>query len=189
MTIECFNVQMARLRETFGARAYPSTREELIAKALKHLDDAAITTLITGFIASAKHAPTVEDIAKGAREFNSQKHTYALGEHRPREIAKCFDCADSGFVRVKRLANHATWAKWHEGSAPCHCYRGKLAIEAAKRLRSPVDLGAQYNHLWRSSYEIMPYHSAQPPTFTPPVRDVDAVVERALGEGERGGER
>ncbi len=81
---------------------------------------------------------------------------YALGEIQPRGIAKCWDCGDSGFVRLTRKQEFEEWARWSSGSAPCHCPRGAELISAAARRSPPLDLGPQFNDLWKTSYSINP---------------------------------
>lgn len=163
MTEYCFTTQIARLRAVFGEKPFHQHRLEIIHRATKALPDQAFEQICSLFLTEMKYAPMPKDFIEASREFKRGSRPYALGELQPREIALCWDCADSGFVRIKRLENYEPWAKWEVGSAPCQCLRGKFAIEAARRHKSPVDLGPQFNIAWRKSYEIMATHGPNAP--------------------------
>lgn len=82
--------------------------------------------------------------------------SFALGEIQPKNIAKCWDCGDSGFIRLRRLPEYEEWATYESGSAPCHCDRGLALIAAGKLRKPPIYFGPQFNELWTKSYEIDP---------------------------------
>jgi hypothetical protein len=133
-------VQIDRLVDTYGDKAFSDQRVHLIWEAVEHLDYANVITLVDAFIRSEKNPPLPADFATAAREFRPQGKRYALGEIQPREIARCWDCGDSGFLQ---FTNQRC-----SGSCPCHCIRGEQLIEAGKRMRSPTDFGPQYRDEW-----------------------------------------
>lgn len=91
---------------------------------------------------------------------------YALGQIQSKDEAQCWDCADSGFIRLTRKEVYEPLAKFESGSAPCHCDRGRAVISAALRKSPPLDLGPQFNELWLKSYEICPEYTEKSGIFS-----------------------
>lgn len=114
-----------------------------------------VIAIIDHFIRSSRYAPMPADIAELVARSGASGKSKALGEIRLRSEAKCHDCADSGFIRLSRLPAHEPWAKYLDGSAPCHCHRGRQLIEAGRRLKEPHDFGPQYSDHWSRSYRIL----------------------------------
>jgi len=152
-----FRLQVDRLVDTFGERAFSDQRETMIWEMVQGLDYDFVIAIVDSFIRGAKQAPLPADFSEAIAK--AEKHgakLYRLGENRPKEIARCRSCADSGFARVVRKDGADAWAKWSHGSAPCHCARGRELIEAGRRMRpSPFDLGGQYGDHWTKSYRII----------------------------------
>lgn len=157
ITKEQFRLQIERLADTFGDKAFPDQRVHMMwESAQEHLYPTVIS-IVDQFIRNSKSAPLPGDFAEALSASRSQKRKYALSEMRPKEICQCFDCADSGFIRLVRNEQFEEWAEWASGSAPCHCHRGRMAIEAAARKpKGPIDLGPQFSDHWLSSYTVVP---------------------------------
>lgn len=162
ITREQFALQIDRLIDVWGDKAFSEQREYLIWEAVDGLQYAQVIALVDGFIRSSRNAPLPQDFIAAASEFESKKLRYMLGEEKPIDEAACKDCLDSGFIRLTRRTEYAKWAVYSSGSAPCHCFRGKDLIAAGKRRKRPIDFGAQFNETWLASYDIeRPYK----PTF------------------------
>lgn len=160
ITREQFHLQIDRLVDTFGDRHFPDQRVQMIWEVVDGLSYQTVIAIVDSFISESKHAPLPVDFKKAVRESGHKARQYALGEIQPKEIAKCWDCGDSGFIRLKRKENFEEWAKWQTGSAPCYCFRGKQLIEAGKRNpKGPIDFGPQFNDRWKNSYEIISAHA------------------------------
>lgn len=155
---EQLEIQLDRLEATFGDKPFSEQRALMIWDAVRHLDYPSVCVIVDSFIRSSKFAPLPEEFFKAAREFQPQSREYALGEAKPRGLARCNDCADSGFAPVIRLDTFEDWAKSASGQAPCHCDRGRELIEVGKRMRRPVEFGPQWGELWRTSYRISPMY-------------------------------
>ena len=113
-----------------------------------------------------KQTAIIDRMFENSQKAVSTPKKYALGEIQLKEESKCWDCADSGFVRLKRLENYESWAKFKTGSAPCHCLRGKELIEAGLRKKERVDFGPQFGERWKKSYEIIPEYTELSGIFT-----------------------
>lgn len=161
ITREQFQLQIDRLTDTFGDKAFPDQRVSMIwESAQEHLYPTVIA-VVDQFIRNSKSAPLPGDFAEALSASKSEKRKYALGELRPKEICQCMDCADSGLIRLTRKESFEEWAKWSSGSAPCHCFRGRMAIEAAARKpKHPLDLGTQFSDHWRNSYSVIREYEA-----------------------------
>lgn len=169
MTIqrEQLDIQLDRLSEAFGEKNFGEQRSRMVWIAVEGMEYQDVISICDKFIREFKHAPLPKDFLEAAREYNRNATTWALGEIRPREIAKCFDCGDSGFVRVQRRATYDKWAVYSMGSMPCHCDRGRELIEKGKRrAKGAIDLGAQYGDYHAKSYAKIPAHSASEPSFS-----------------------
>lgn len=155
-----FQIQIDRLVDTFDDRYFSDQRVHMMWQAADGHEYHTVIGVVDSFIRSSKQAPLPADFSAAFAEIsrNSGHRKYSLGEIQPEEICKCFDCGDSGFVRVIRKPQFEEWAKWNAGSAPCHCDRGEKLIEAAKRQKSPTDLGGQFSEHWMQSYSVMPAH-------------------------------
>lgn len=165
ITREQFQLQIDRLVNCFGAQKFPDQRAAMIWDDVSGLPYATVIAIVDTFIRNAKHAPTPGDFLEAVKASGAQAKRYALGEIQPEEIARCLNCGDSGFIRLIRNEIYEEWAKWSSGSAPCHCYRGKQAIEAAKRKpKNPIDLGPQFNERWLKSYSINPAYKRKQAT-------------------------
>lgn len=159
ITREQFLLQVQRLCSTFGDRNFPEQRSAMIWDSVKDLDYEPVIGIVDGFIRGSKSTPLPIEFSEAAKEIRKGMGAkqYALGEVQPQNIAKCWDCGDSGFIRLRRNQEHDEWAKWHIGSAPCHCYRGRDLIAAAKRMKKgPTDLGPQFSDNWKKSYTVLP---------------------------------
>lgn len=154
-TREQFLIQMDRLKDTFGERHFPNQRTAMIWDMISELEYQILISIVDSFIKRSKYAPLPIDFSEALKEYEPKQKRYSLGELQPKEIAKCWDCADSGFIRLERLEKFDKWARWHSGSAPCHCHRGKQLIDAGKRMKRPIDFGPQFNNSWLSSYKII----------------------------------
>ena len=159
ITRDQFRLQMERLKDAFGDHKFPDQREVMLWESSEGHDYGVIIHVVDMFIRNSKTAPLpsefAEAVGKAANSLGARK--FALGEIQPSDKAKCWDCGDSGFVRLVRNETFAPWAKWSSGSAPCHCLRGRDLIAAGKRMRpSPVDFGPQFSDDWHSSYSINP---------------------------------
>jgi hypothetical protein len=153
-----FAIQMERLTDTFGDKFFSEQRAHMMWQSVEGLEYPTVIAIVDSFIRSSKTAPLPVDFALAASEATKGRtRKFALGELQPQEVASCWDCADSGFIRVKRNETFEEWAKYDFGSAPCHCTRGALLIEAGKRLpRNPIDFGGQFDETWKKSYTVMP---------------------------------
>ncbi len=161
ITRDQFQLQIDRLADTFGDRFFPEQRTLMIWDYVRGIEYSIVISIVDGFIRGSKTPPLPSDFSQATAEVaRSSGRKYALGEIKPREICKCFDCADSGFVHVIRIDGHDEWAKWENGSASCHCPSGRELIAAAKRMKSPTDLGSQFSEHWKKSYRISPEFSA-----------------------------
>lgn len=156
ITREQFRLQMDRLCDCFGDKYFPDQREMMMWDSAENHEYPTVIAVVDSFIRTSKTAPLPVDFSNALSESGGKKFKYALGELRPIEICQCMDCADSGFIRLKRKEQFAEWAKWQTGSAPCHCHRGRMAIEAAARKpKHPLDLGPQFGDRWRNSYSVV----------------------------------
>lgn len=156
ITREQFQLQVHRLCDTFGDRAFPEQRQIMIWDIVKAHAYEHVIHAIEGFIRSAKSAPLPKDFAEVMANYASKKR--ALGDCVPYDEATCKHCLDSGFIRVIRNETYEPWAKWQQGSSPCFCARGKELIEAGKRVKpQPIDFGPQFNENWFTSYSHLPY--------------------------------
>lgn len=151
ITRDQFQLQVDRLCDCFGDRHFPDQRVRMIWDSAEGNEYQTVIAIVDGFIRSSKHAPLPADFSEAINEATKgSKRKYALGELQPREIAKCQDCLDSGFIRLN--------SENVIGSAPCHCHRGKMLIEAGKRKnKNPINLGPQFNETWLKGYTIEPY--------------------------------
>ncbi len=153
ITRDQFQLQIDRLTDTFGGNKFPDQRSAMIWDDVSDLPYETVIAIVDTFIRNSKFAPLPGDFSEAVKACGIQIKRYALGETQPREIARCHDCMDSGFIRLTRNETFEPWAKWESGSAPCHCHRGKMLIEAGKRKpKDPIDLGAQFNDSWLRSY-------------------------------------
>lgn len=162
ITKDQFRLQMERLIDTFGDR-FPAQRELMIWESVDDLEYSQVIRIVDSFIRKSKTAPLPADFGEAValeRKSTGSK-TYALGELQPRETCRCLDCADSGFIRLERIAGHQAWAKFETGSAPCHCDRGALISRNQK-----YNLGPQFNDAWRSSYKILPAYESRVSTMS-----------------------
>ena len=152
VTRDEFQFQFSRLIDAFGDKGFSEQRELMIWSILKNLPYVAVIGIVDNFIRCAKYPPLPADFSEAVSKCGV-KGEMILGDIQ--EIAKCQDCDDSGFVRLERLPQHDAWAKWIQGSAPCHCNRGSMLIEAGKRMKPKAhDAGPQFNDYWRRSYRI-----------------------------------
>lgn len=157
ITREQFQLQVDRLCDTFGDKHFPDQRTHMIWDDVRAYEYPTIIAVVDSFIRNSKFAPLPGDFSEALKGAGAQKQRYSLGEVQPREIAQCRDCADSGFIRLKRIDTHEDWARWHAGSAPCHCHRGRMVIEAGQRKpKHPIDFGPQFSESWLKSYSIVP---------------------------------
>lgn len=184
---EMLDVQLERLEQAFGDKFFDDQRARMIWHAVEGLEYASVIEIADKFIREFKHAPLPKDFLDASREYTRSATVYKLGEIRPREIAKCFDCGDSGFVHVERLPEYDEWAVWHSGSMPCHCERGRKLIEAGRRrAKGAIDFGAQWNSYHAKSYRIEPAHypastfSGRPP---PIAKEGERTHRRSQLEG------
>lgn len=149
-----FFSQVKRLESAFGAKAFDAERCSMIRGNLRHLTGDQFERIVNQFINSKRPTdpPLPKEFSEAAASQNksSTQRKYFLGDIQPREMANCFDCADSGFVRLKRVDGHEAWAKFETGSAPCHCERGAMVSRNVK-----YNLGPQFNDNWKRSYEIL----------------------------------
>lgn len=97
MTHECFQSQMARLRETYGAKIYGAGREELILKTARDLADHAFERIVSHFIANARQAPLPKDFQDAAR---SEWRGRTIGPEGAQAPIECRWCNDGGVVEV-----------------------------------------------------------------------------------------
>lgn len=156
---EQLEIQLDRLEQTFGDKAFSEQRALMIWNAVSHLDYQSVIGIVDGFIRSSKFAPLPQEFFEAAKGYEAQSKNYSLGECVPREIARCLDCGDSGFAPVVRRHEFEAWALWESGSAPCHCSRGAEMLEAGKRRKpKPIDFGSQFNDRWKLSYSISPVY-------------------------------
>lgn len=157
ITREQFQLQIDRLEDTFGERFFPDQRTHMMWESAIGYNYNTVIAVVDSFIRSSKAAPMPSDFSSAMNEATREtRRKFALGELQPKEQAQCFDCADSGFVRLKRNEQFEKWANWQSGSAPCHCHRGRMAIDAAKRKpKNPIDLGSQFSDRWLNSYSIV----------------------------------
>lgn len=151
-----FQLQIDRLSDTFGERHFPDQRTHMMWGSVEGIEYATVISIVDGFIRSSKYAPLPADFSQAVCDATKgSKIKYALGDIQPPALAQCLDCRDSGFVRLVRLPQFETWAKWDSGSTPCHCGRGRELINKAKaRAKNPFTLGPQFGDHWRKSYSI-----------------------------------
>lgn len=156
---EQFRLQMNRMIDTFGDRYFPEQRELMIWECVEGLPYYTVIRLVDKFIRGAKHAPLPQDFSEAvASEMRAGGvRRLTLGDIHPREMSQCWDCADSGFIRLLRNSEHEDWATWPAGSAPCHCSRGRDLIAKAKFKN--YELGAQFCEHWKQSYTIVPAYT------------------------------
>jgi hypothetical protein len=159
ITRDQFRLQIDRLVDAFGDRAFSEQREHMIWEIVKPFDYPPIISVVDDFIRGSRHAPLPADFVTSTRSLGRGSRAYALGEIQPIDMAKCWDCGDSGFIRLRRKPTFDKWAKWDIGSAPCHCTRGWQLIETGLRRKVPLDFGSQFSDYWRNSYEVMPAYS------------------------------
>lgn len=157
ITRDQFALQIDRLIDTFGEKAFSAQREHLIWESVDGLEYANVIAIVDEFIRNSRHAPLPGEFSKAASDYRKHNKRYALGEVKPMELANCKDCLDSGFVLVTRKSEFQRWAKWQSGSAACHCERGRELIQAGLRRKSPIDLGSQFSDHWSTSYDIVGY--------------------------------
>ncbi len=163
ITKDQFYLQMDRLKDCFGDHKFPDQREAMLWEMVHGHDYAVMIYVVDMFIRNAKSAPLPAEFAEAIGKVSTGSKKYALGEIQPREIAKCHDCADSGFIRLERNETFEKWAKWITGSAPCHCDRGRLLIAAGTRTKpTPTDFGPQFAEHWLKSYSIVPSYPDGP---------------------------
>lgn len=153
------SLQLDRLIDTFGDKAFSDQRVALIWEVVEGLEYSQVIAVVDEFLKRSRYAPLPGEFSDALKDARRSRRQFALGDLQPIEIAKCWDCADSGFIRVVRKRDYESWAKWDSGSAPCHCHRGRMAIEAARKLKSPIDLGPQFSDRWRTSYEPNPAYT------------------------------
>lgn len=156
ITRDQFRLQIDRMVDVWGEKAFSEQREHIIWEAIKPYEYGQVIAVVDDFIRNSRQSPLPSDFITAARNMGRGKKDYALGEIKPQELAICMDCGDSGFIRLSRKPQYDSWAKWDIGSAPCHCPRGWQLIEAGLRRKQPIELGPQFNDFWRSSYDVMP---------------------------------
>lgn len=136
-------IQIDRLIDTYGDKAFSSQREELIWEAIQGLEYAQVIKMIDEFISRMRNAPLPSDFSESAKQY-SRKVGYALGENKPIEIANCKACLDSGLKGVKVQRDTYEKGGFVSGYGPCHCDRGAELIAAGKRRKNPIDFGGQF---------------------------------------------
>ncbi len=152
ITREQFFLQMDRLRDAFGDHKFPDQRESMMWEASEGQDYATVIRVVDMFIRNSKAAPLPGEFSDlmSKEALSSGKKKFHLGEIQPKEIAKCHDCGDSGFIRLVRNEEFEDWAKWERGSAPCHCDRGRQVSRSKK-----YDFGPQFSERWEKSYSVI----------------------------------
>lgn len=160
MTDGQFKIQLDRLKIAFGEKPFDHQRLYLIRDSLRHLSYEQFERMVDRFIREKKpnDPPLPKDFAEIAKIEGGQKRKIALGEYYPQELAECWDCGDSGFIRLVRNEDYDEWAKWDRGSAPCHCDKGRQVSQNKKH-----NLGLQFNETWKKSYSVLPCYTAQQP--------------------------
>jgi hypothetical protein len=153
VTRDQFALQMDRLIDAFGEKAYGAQREHLIWEAIDGLAYAQVIAMVSDFIGRMHKAPLPKDFSDAAAVCGRDKKRYALGEYQPLEQALCRDCADSGFIRLLRKDAFEKWAKWDTCSICCHCDRGAKAKDAAMRMQRPTEI-ARFDDRWLTSYAV-----------------------------------
>lgn len=103
MTQHCFDTQMARLKETYGARTYGPGREELILKSTRHLHDYAFEKIVSRFIADSRQAPLPKDFIDAANRERGG-HQRLLRDNVADPI-RCEWCNDGGVIEVTHTAD------------------------------------------------------------------------------------
>ena len=150
MTREIFDQQIGRLRVRWK-NAFDPEFVSLLANRIGDAPNDAFVEVVNSIIGSrpVSKPPLIEDFTTPLKAYaRSGRKRYALGEPQPN--ASCRDCQDSGFIRLVRKPEFESWARFHTGSAPCHCGRGKLVSQSAKH-----DFGPQFNDRWLKSYDIL----------------------------------
>jgi hypothetical protein len=171
MNFQDFDSQFVRLRQAYGERYFTIQHSEIIWRYVGELSLGEFSDVVENFIAESHKAPTPSQFSEAVKIYRKSKKPYALGELQPNPF--CRDCGDSGFIRLKRIVGFEPWAKFETGSAPCHCNRGKMAIEAALKIKgSPIDLGTQFNDCWATSYKIIQFTDM--PDFEPAINPSDS---------------
>lgn len=153
MNREVFHEQVKRL-QTRWKNAFDEEFVALLGAKMYAVSNETFVDVVNQFIGDrpVSKPPLLQDFmqATGAASRSSTKKVYHLGDIRPKALAECMDCGDSGFVRLRRRASHDEWARFEVGSAPCHCKQGKQVS-----LNQKYNLGPQFNRLWEKSYEII----------------------------------
>lgn len=101
MTQECFRVEMARLRDEFGAKHYTPNREDSIGRALISLPDTSVRRIVQHFVDSARYAPLPRDFQQAARAEQAQLGYAKIDK--PQAPIECHWCNDGGVVEVERI--------------------------------------------------------------------------------------
>lgn len=158
MNRDIFDQQIRRMQARWK-NAFDIEFVSLLALKMSQVNNEAFVETVNQFVGNrpVSKPPLIQDFIDATRGSNRAKKKYAYGDIQPKEIAQCWDCGDSGFIRILRNEVYEAWAKCAHGSAPCHCARGRGAIEAAARIpKGPIDLGPQFNNSWLKSYSKMP---------------------------------
>ena len=153
ITRDQFQLQIDRLEDAFGDRAFSEQRKHMIWESVAGLEYKAVIAVVDNFIRSSKYAPLPADFST-ATEGMGRDGRRALGAYS--DNPACGDCHDSGFVSVRRIEGHEEWARTESGSAACHCGRGReVLFRLANLPKNPVDLKSQWNQRWEKSYRIV----------------------------------
>lgn len=147
-----FYLQTERLVNAFGERSFPEQRTLMIWESVSGLEYGTVIKIVDRFIRESKTAPLPVNFFEAVKaESGAGPKRYALGEIKPKELAQCLDCGDSGFIRLERKDEFEEWAKWQIGSAPCACYRGRELVESGRK----HNFGPRFNEEWKKSYKII----------------------------------
>ncbi len=154
ITRDQMSLQIDRLVDVFGEKAFSEQRQHMIWEVLDGLDYKLVIGIVDMFIRANKYAPLPVDFSKACEGMDRGGMKRQLGEYA--EHPACGDCHDSGFVSVERKDEHEEWARCAGGSAACHCERGRQVLFTLRNSpKHPVDLKCQWGPQWEASYAIV----------------------------------
>lgn len=150
MTEYYFKEEMKRMYSLFGEKSYPEERLKSIWRTCQTLPNESFRGIVNRFVDSSKAAPLPDEFKKLAYE---EKKRLGIEikepESKPSAEAQCWDCGDSGNLKILRRETFEAWAKFPEGTIRCQCEVGQ---------KRPVSQGPIWNSQIAKSYTIDPVY-------------------------------
>jgi hypothetical protein len=168
MMLDDFQKQIARLTSTYGDKAYPPERVQILWAQLRHCQVDDMRAAVSAVIADSPRAPMAKDLAEAVEQAaRRRRDVEASGTG---ELPKCRYCWDQGWVVTRRTGPSLGTA------LRCCCAAGRARLRTIPQFRP--------EHHDPDDFELPPWHHGQ--QVKAPGGDdlVSRVLRVALGKPE-----